>query len=259
MSEDSYSAISQQWANKRNSRKHYAHDFLEKPAFFGEIGDVQGKTILNLGCGSGEECWFHINHGAALVHGIDISKSLIEHAKYLELPNKNISFEVGDIGNMTFERNMPFGGYDFVVSSLTFHYIENWNSMLSNIKRVLKPGGRLVLSTHHPVKWGSQTKRTPDGNSFILGYSKSKSNSTIEVFGDYLGFRAINDILFGQMKVTYYNRSISRIFSELTEAGLVVTNILEPSPDITSTQTPEDFREIYSKIPLFVIFSAISK
>lgn len=290
---DSYSDYAHQWASKRQSGKHLAHDKLEKPALNSLLGDVTGKHILCLGCGSGEECWSMLVQGASLVHGIDISKSLIEHARYLHpeiyiptenqtktptdtknthnhidtlpnnttnhgtntdtsTPNTSISFEVGDIGAMQFGTD----NYDIVYSSLTLHYIQDWQPLLHAIKNTLKPNGILVFSTHHPVKWGAARTRTSEYNEFMLGYGKDKKDHTASIKGDYLGFYKIQDTLFGQMKVEYYNRSISRIFDELQQAGFAITALLEPIPDITDKTIPQDFIQTHTKIPLFLVIKA---
>jgi SAM-dependent methyltransferase len=251
MTFDSYTDYSQKWQSKRTLGKHFAHDFLEKPAIFSLLTDLQGKSILALGCGSGQECGFMVEIGAESVKGIDLSKGLIEQAKYTY---PTVEFETGDIGKMSFGSDR----FDIVFSSLTLHYIKDWQSLLNEIKKVLKPNGKLIFSTHHPVKWGSQTTRNKESNEFKLGYKKYKHNSSdeFEIYGDYLNFRAIEDTFFGQMKVQYYHRSISNIFAELKSAGFLINQLLEPIPDKHNKQLPPDFVQVYTKIPLFLVIEA---
>ena len=48
---------------------------------------------------------------------------------------------------------LPFGDAEFddVVASLVLHYLEDWSGPLAELRRVLKPGGRLLVSVNHPV------------------------------------------------------------------------------------------------------------
>lgn len=57
------------------------NEVLEIPAFRSLLPDLDNKTILDLGCGYGENCKWYINKGAKKVIGIDISKNMIEKAK----------------------------------------------------------------------------------------------------------------------------------------------------------------------------------
>ncbi len=248
---DSYTDYTQKWQSKRQSGKHFAHDFLEKPAIFSLLPDLHDKSILALGCGSGEECGFMMESGAKYVKGIDLSKGLIEQAKYTY---PEVEFDTCDIGQMSFGDNQ----YDVVFSSLTLHYIQDWQPLLNQIKNSLKPNGKLIFSTHHPVKWGSETTRSKESNEFKLGYKKYKhaGSDSFVVYGDYLNFRAIEDTFFGQMKVHYYHRSVSHIFDELKQTGFQVNQLLEPIPDPNNKQLPKDFVEVYSKIPLFLVIEA---
>ncbi len=42
------------------------------------------------------------------------------------------------------------GAFDDVVVSLMLHYLQDWTAPLSELRRVLKPGGRLLLPVNHP-------------------------------------------------------------------------------------------------------------
>jgi SAM-dependent methyltransferase len=51
-------------------------------------------------------------------------------------------------------RPLPFpdGAFDDVVASLVLHYLEDWAAPLAELRRVLKPGGRLIASVNHPIQ-----------------------------------------------------------------------------------------------------------
>lgn len=80
---------------KLGKKKSNANDLFETPVLFSLLSDLQGKTILDLGCGVGGHCFEFVNGGAKKVVGIDISKKMLEvaekenhHSKitYLNLP-----------------------------------------------------------------------------------------------------------------------------------------------------------------------------
>ena len=67
----------------KNLRKNEsnANVLFEIPALFSLLPDLNGLTILDLGCGFGEHCKGFIEKGAAKVVGIDISEKMLEVAK----------------------------------------------------------------------------------------------------------------------------------------------------------------------------------
>src|SRR5450756_697335 len=54
---------------------------------------------------------------------------------------------VADLGS-----RLPFddGAFDDVVASLVLHYLGDWGPALAELRRVLTPGSRLIVSVHHP-------------------------------------------------------------------------------------------------------------
>jgi SAM-dependent methyltransferase len=243
----SYNLNAAQWANLQKSRKHYTHEHLEKPAMHKLLPNFESKKVLCVGCGSGEECDFFAQKGA-ITTGVDISSELVSIAK-MQFPN--ISFDTMDMEQLNFET----GTFDILFSSLTIHYSDNQKKVFQEIFRVLKPGGECVFSMQHPVKWGSETTRTKESNQFILGYKKSKSIlGEYKVFGDYLTERKVKDTLFGTIEVEYFHRPISAIMMDVISAGFEIIEVAEPKPTQNNTQIPKDFVEVYSKIPLFILF-----
>jgi SAM-dependent methyltransferase len=247
----SYETYARKWSNKKHSGKHYAHDWLEKPAMRELLPDLSGKKVLCIGCGSGEECEEFIKLGASQVVGLDNSKGLIEQAKYM---HPDVEFVCQDAQQLSFSDQ----SFDFIYSSLTLHYLKNWPEFFQRLSHILIPNGMFLFSTHHPVKWGAQTERSKDVNEFKLGYRKIKQDSTFETYGDYLNFRPIKDTLFGEMDIIHYHRSMSQMYREITENGFTVEKIIEPKPIDLARQKP-DFYEVYSKIPLFIMFEVRGK
>lgn len=231
-----------------NSGKNYAHKFLEKPALYSclpsELGDLK---VLCIGCGSGEECDYLAKRGATVV-GLDNSVGLINIAKQAY---PQIQFEVMDQNHL----NFPPASFDLVFSSLTIHYSADWVSIFSRIHQILKPAGQFLFSTHHPIKWGAQTTRTKTINSYLLGYRKNKHTQEQEIFGDYLNSRAITDRLFGELDIIYYHKPISEIFRIIKQTNFELIDFLEPKPIIEAKKEVPKFFEVYSRIPLFMIFN----
>ena len=102
-----------------------ANNLIEKPIFRALLPSFKDKKVLDLGCGYGDLCKLAEEDGARKIVGVDISKKMLEMAKnisssdkitYLNLPMEKLN-----------EINEKF---DFVISSLAFHYVENFESRL---------------------------------------------------------------------------------------------------------------------------------
>ncbi|KRE75408.1 glycosyltransferase [Paenibacillus sp. Soil750] len=104
---------------------------------------VKGKMVLDAACGEGYGSSI-LSETAAKVIGIDISTEAIDHARN-SYENENLSFQVASIGKLPFENQ----SVDVVVSFETIEHVEEMmqKSFLSEIKRVLKENGLLIIST----------------------------------------------------------------------------------------------------------------
>jgi len=233
------------WA-KRLKDGNLAHEFLEKPAMYARLPKLKGKTVLCLGCGSGEECRYIKSLGAKRVVGIDISRDLVAYAKK---KISNVEFYLMDIRKLDFPKN----SFDFIYSSLTMHYVKKWDRILSKIYTLLKKGGTFLFSTHHPLKWGAKIQRLHKVNSFLIGYERY-SDGNFKVFGDYFNVRKIKDIWFDEFEVTYYHQPLSRIISSILKSGFKIKNFIEPKSLQHALTKKNGFYEIHNKIPVFMIF-----
>lgn len=242
-----YDCISQSHDKRMRRIKNAARLYLELPAMYRELPSLRGKDVLCLGCGTGEECCYLKAKGARRVVGIDFSRKAIQYAK---AHWKQAEFHVMDITRM----NFPKESFDFVYSSLTFHYIHDWTHALKKVHTVVRPGGTFLFSTHHPVRWGAEVRRGKIKQSHILGYIKYENRRRPIIYGDYLNPREINDIWFQELNMRYWHKPFSVIFRYLKESGFVIDDIIEPKPVPSAKMNDASFWEIHQKIPLFIIF-----
>ena len=110
--------------------------------FWDQLGNVQGKKVLDFGCGNG---WLSIGYAkkGADVWGFDISGELIEKAKKWVKKEgliEKITLEKMVAENLTYEDNF----FDLIVGSAILHHTE-LDITLQNINRILKPDGKAIF------------------------------------------------------------------------------------------------------------------
>lgn len=148
------------------------HEFVWCPEGLHEgdwhlLGDIEGKRILEIGCGSAPCSRWLASHGAHPV-GLDISRSMLDRglaamaaggprvpliqAGAEELPFADESFDLAC---------SAFGAVPFVADS---------GQVMREVHRVLKPGGRWVFSVNHPMRWIFPDDPGPDGLRATIPY-----------------------------------------------------------------------------------------
>jgi len=121
-------------------------------------GHVAGRRILDVGCGSGPLSEALRDRGA-IVTGLDASAKMVELAR--RRLGDGADLQVADLGGP-----LPFPGsaFDDVIACLVLHYLEDWTGPLAELRRVLKPGGRLIVAVDHPfVTTLADLEAGPDG------------------------------------------------------------------------------------------------
>ena len=107
---------------------------------------LQGKNVLDLGCGYGWHCKFAAEQGAARILGIDLSEKMIEEAKRRNAEHL-IQYRVCGIE----EYEYPKHAWDCVISNLALHYIENIEEVFQRVHNTLKSDGVFIFNIEHPV------------------------------------------------------------------------------------------------------------
>jgi ubiquinone/menaquinone biosynthesis C-methylase UbiE len=180
--------------------------YYERPATLALAGDVAGRRILDAGCGSGPLFAALLDRGA-IVTGFDRSTGMLELAR--RRLGDGADLRVADLG-----RPLPFpdGAFDDVIASLVLHYLEDWTAPLAELRRVLRPGGRLIASVDHPLQ-GHPLVRP--GADYFATYQYSVENTTSS----------------GQRYVlTLWHRPLPAMISAFTTAGFRIAAIDEPLP-----------------------------
>lgn len=105
-----------------------------------------GETVLDLGCGRGTDTLeaAHRVGAQGIAIGLDLTEAMVQKAtkNAAESGVDNAFFFLGDIENLPFDD----GKFDAVISNCVINHARDKAKVYSEIYRVLKPGGRFVVS-----------------------------------------------------------------------------------------------------------------
>ncbi len=220
-----YEQIADAYAATVDTKPHNA--FYERPATLSLLPPLGGLRVLDAGCGNGWYAEQMVAQGA-IVTSFDITPRLVELTR--ERLGGRATVLRADLGEpLAFAAD---GEFDVVVSSLVLHYLRDWHAPLAEIARVLRPGGTLVFSTHHPVM---------DWREF-----HTESYFATELLND--------DWQIGT--VTFYRRPLTAMVDALAGAGFAVERLLEPRPTEEFRHASPDWYEKLMRNPWFLVFRA---
>ncbi len=123
----------------------------EMDATIGPLGELAmaaanvqpGEHVLDIGCGCGDTTLSLADRVGTkgTVLGLDVSEPMLNHAKRRAAGRSNISFRRADVETHAFEP----GRHDLVFSRFGVMFFQNPTRAFSNLRRALKPGGRLAF------------------------------------------------------------------------------------------------------------------
>ena len=119
---------------------------LEEPQVAGLLGDIAGLSILDVGCGTGRHA-VRLAASGARVTAVDFSPGMLARA-FAKQDAADVRFLNHDL---TQPLPLPDASFDRAVCCLVLDHIERPARLLSDVRRVLRPGGFLVVSVMHPA------------------------------------------------------------------------------------------------------------
>jgi SAM-dependent methyltransferase len=190
----------------------FAEEFLEhardglfnahcdRPACLSLLGDVTGQRVLDAACGPGLYAAELIDRGAQVV-GFDQSPRMVQICR--ERVGQG-EFRVHDLADPL--HWLPDGSMDLVLCALAIEYVDDRVAALREFRRVLRPGGALILSRLHPT-----------GDWLRHG-------------GSYFNVRPVRETWSKGWQVHYWLAPLQATCEEIYQAGFLIERLLEPQP-----------------------------
>lgn len=221
-----YDAIAQDFEHHATSSLYNA--YYDRPAVLSLLPPVQGKRILDIGCGPGLYAAWLIEHGAQVV-GFDISTEMVERAQ--QRVGNRAQFYQHDISQpLLFATDASF---DLAIAPLMLHYVTDRVAALCEVARVLTNDGCLIVSTQHPfADW-----RRHGGSYFATELVQDTWKRSSQAF-----------------HMPFWRMSLTTMCDEFSQAGFFIDRLLEPQPVPEGAEIdPVNHRELMEQ-PGFIAF-----
>lgn len=175
------------------------------------LGDVRGKRVLELGCGTAR-CSIALAKQGATAIGVDSSAEALSTARYLcEREEAKVELRQGDLADLAFLRA---DSVDAAFSAHALAFVDHLDRLFRQVHRVLKAGAPLVFSIPHPV-----ARLVDDEAAHPLVVRRSYFDPT-----------PIQSVKNGSRSVEYQH-TFSEVHGGLVRAGYRVDAVVEPEPD----------------------------
>ena len=219
-----YDAMGRDYQQHAADSAYNAH--YDRPAVLAALGAVHDLSVLDAACGPGLYTQELLARGA-VVTAFDASPLMVELARTRIAGRAQVDQAV--LG-----QPLPYGDgvFDVIVCALAIHYADDRAAAFAEFRRVLRPGGALIVSTQHPT-----TDWLRKGGSYFD--VKLETNIWHTPAGD--------------QPVRFWREPLSTLCGYGTAAGFLIEKVIEPRPADTMRQRyPEDHEKL-TREPGFLI------
>jgi SAM-dependent methyltransferase len=184
----------------------------------GLLGEVRGARLLEIGAGAAQCSRYAARQGASVV-ATDISGGMLRRGAEL---NRRFTIESGLTVPLVQcdATSLPFAGssFDTVFTSYgAVPFVADSAALMAQAARVLRPGGRFIFSTTHPIRWA-----LPDDPGY----------PGLTVTSSYFDRTPYVELESGTATYVEHHRTLGDRVRELTAAGLRLIDLVEPEwPD----------------------------
>jgi len=201
------------------------------------FGDVSGKRLLEIGCGTGHSLKYHGDRNASELWGIDISEKQIEKAKeYLSLCGFSAKLICSP---MEEDCGIPVDYFDYVYSIYGVGWTTDLESTFSRIASYIKKDGVFIFSWSHPIH-----KCVAIENE-MLSFKKSYFDESWYSVSLEGGAISLSD------------RKLSTYINALAKAGFIIDEMIEESDDdIIQLDKDSDFAKKAKMLPVTFVIKA---
>lgn len=109
------------------------------PEIVRQVMQISGETILDIGCGNGNIIKMLAGQRPGRYYGVDLSSEMIKEAEK-RVP-QDVIFKRADVVSLPFDDE----SFDILICNASFHHYEEPEKAIAEMKRVLRPGGALIL------------------------------------------------------------------------------------------------------------------
>ena len=235
------------WKRKTSQ---FQTDFLIRAHIPEWLGKVEGKTILDAGCGEGYVSRM-LSSLRANVYGFDKDPKMIGIAKGIEAENPiGVDYRICDVFEI--EKAYKKHRFDFVllIGVSCFFDKKKLVECINKVASMLKPGGVLLLSTNHPGSYFKKAK----SNWLRYNTVPGKNLSSQVVYIDFYSPKR-EKVFSGEC----WMHPVEDIKKAINGANLEVVDVYEP---LASQEDLKHFPNMWADedwIPFHIAFKAVKK
>lgn len=218
-------------------------DAGEWPAFRALLPDLDGKRVLDLGCGFGWHCRYARERHARSVVGVDLSEKMLARAREMTA-DPGIKYRRSAIEDIDF----PADTFDVVVSSLALHYVERFDLVCQKTHACLTDGGAFVLSVEHPIFTARKAQ------DWHYGAEGERLHWPVD---DYHR-EGIRHTQWMADDVVKYHRTMAAYVNTLIDCGFHIARLVEPTPTPEMLAEHSDWQD-EPRRPIFLVISAVKE
>lgn len=181
----------------------------------GLLGDLTGLRVLEVGCGAAQGARWAVRAGAGEVIAIDLSREMLRQGRNLAGSSPQRSTDPTLVQADAARLPLADGCIDVAFSAYgAVPFVDDPGTVMAEVARVLRPGGRWVFSVTHPIRWAFPDDPGEGGLHADRSYF------------DRTPYREFDDA--GRVSYVEHHRTIGDRVRDLVAAGLVLDDLVEP-------------------------------